>query len=764
MKNIIKIFKRDMRNIFTNWAAIVVLLALIVIPSLYSLINIEASWDPYSNTSGIKVAVINEDKGTVFEEKDINLGEELVEKLQDNDDLGWIFIDKETAKEGLLLEKYYATIEIPENFSEDATTISKENIVKPKLIYTVNEKKNSIAPKITDAGIKTVKSQLDENIVKIISGILFRAADEIGVDIENNRPELRNILDEVYKLDEDMPELEVLLDQAIDGTISASDLLNKTNEIIPQVYDTLDSTKEFLNKNQKSLDETQDSLADDSSTIKENLVESENLLDISSVELKNIDENILTEIAKKTLLTTSDSIEATQTSVDDLKSKLKSIKNLMDTLSEIEIPTISIDESLQDIDAIESIQETLDNQQSALENAQDTLEDDSDSLSNVISRLSIVDDQLDLLSDRVDEELTKLDNGEKLNTQDLTDTRKVLDDVHTLVSDILDKYDSEIIPTINNGFDSMREISDNGLTLTAQGKNILPDVEELIDIFQNISSLSNEELNKLKEKFPDIKDNVHELAERLKKIDNKDDIDELLDMITNNWEDQSDFLASPVEFEDNRLFSWPNYGSAVTPFYTVLCLWIGGYMLSIILGTDPHSLEEGKKLTHNEVYFGRMLLFLFIGIGQAIVASMGALFLLHVYVVHPTMFVLYSIFVSVVFMVIIYTAVSLWGHTGIIIGVVLLVMQVAGTSGNFPIEVNPSIFQKIFPLLPFTYAISGMRQIMAGIIYSILIRDTAILCVFMISAIIIGVLLKRVTNTKRRKLVDKLKESSIMTS
>ena len=430
----------------------------------------------------------------------------------------------------------------------------------------------------------------------------------------------------------------------------------------------------------------------------------------------------------------------------------------------MEIPSPSIDKSLQSSEQIAKVQQSIDKQANALKNAQDALKEESKTISKVIDRLDTVDEQLDKSINRADEEIQKLDNGEKLNTQNLTDTRKVLDDAHTLVSNTLDKYDSEIVPTVNNGFDSMREISDNGSTLTAQGKNILPDVQELINTFQNVSNLSNDQLNKLKEKFPDIKDNVHELAGRLKKIDNKGDIDELLDMITNNWEDQSDFLASPVEIEDNRLFSWPNYGSAVTPFYTVLCLWIGGYMLSIILGTDAHPLEDGKKLTHNEVYFGRMLLFLFIGIGQAMVASMGALFILHAYAVHPIMFVLYSIFVSIVFMIIIYTAVSIWGHTGIIIGVVLLVIQVAGTSGNFPIEVNPSIFQKIFPILPFTYAISGMRQIMAGIVYSILIRDSVILCVFMIISIIIGVLFKKVTNKKRRKIVEKLKESSIMSS
>ena len=764
MKNIIKIFKRDIKNIFTNWAATIVVLALIVIPSLYSLINIAASWDPYESTGGLKVAVINEDKGTVFEEKDINLGNELVDKLQDNDKLGWVFVDKETAKEGLLLEKYYATIEIPENFSEDVTTITKKNVVKPKLIYTVNEKKNGIAAKITDAGVKTVKNELDDNIVKSISGIVFRLCDEVGVDIRDNRSQLRNTMDSVYKLDENMPELEVLLDEAINGTISSSELLEKGNEIIPVASDTLDATNEFLNKTQDYLDETQGDLDYDTPKIKEELIKSENLLDTSSVALKNLDEKILPEVAKKTLLTVSDSAKATKASVEDAKSKLKNIKKAIDKFSNVEIPKPQIDQSLQTPKQIAAVQESLNKQANALENAQDALKEESKTISKVIDRLDTIDEQLDKSINRADEEIQKLDNGEKLNTQNLTDTRKVLDDAHTLVSDILDKYDSEIVPAINNGFDSIREISDNGSTLTAQGKNILPDVQELINTFQNVSSLSNDELNKLKEKFPDIKDNVHELAGRLKKIDNKGDIDELLDLITNNWQDQSDFLASPVEIQDNRLFSWPNYGSAVTPFYTVLCLWIGGYMLSIILGTDAHSLEDGKKLTHNELYFGRMLLFLSIGIGQAIVASMGALFLLHVYAVHPIMFVLYSVFVSIVFMVIIYTAVSVWGHTGIIIGVVLLVIQVAGASGNFPIEVNPSIFQKVFPILPFTYAISGMRQIMAGIIYSILIRDSAILFVFMIISLIIGILFKKVTNKKRRKYVEKLKESSIMTS
>ncbi|EKQ50221.1 MULTISPECIES: YhgE/Pip domain-containing protein [unclassified Clostridium] len=763
MRNIIEIFKRDIKRIVTNWITVVVVTALVIIPSLYSLINIEASWDPYSNTSGIKVAVINEDKGTVFKDHDINIGNELVDKLKDNDKLGWVFVDKENAKEGLIMEKYYATIEIPEDFSEDVTTLAKKNIVKPQLIYTVNEKKNVIASKITDSGVKSVQNELDKNITKTISGIVFRLCDEIGVDIENNRSELRNIMDSVYKLDDNMPELEKVLDEAINGTISASELLNKTNEILPTISDTIDGTSEFLNSTQSFLDETQNNLQKDSPMIKDDLVKSENMLDTAGVELGNIDDKILPETEKKTLLQARDTANATKVSVEDAKSRLKKIKKAIDKISEIQIPSPSIDQSIQGSEQIAKIQESIDKQVDALKNAQDALKEESKTISKIIDRLDTVDDNLDKLLNRINGDLDKLNNGEKLlDTQNLTDTRKVLDDAHTLISNITDSYDSEITPTVDKGFDSMREILDNGLNLSAQGKKTLPEVQEMVDTFKNTSDLSNDELNKLKDKFPGIKDNVHELAVRLKKIDNKEDIDELLDMITNNWDNQSDFLSSPVEVEDNRMFPWPNYGSTVTPFYTVLCLWIGGYVLSVLIGTESEPLEEGKELKNYEKYFGRLTLFIFIAIGQAIVASSGALLLLHSYAVHPVMFVLYSVFISIVFNCIIYTAVSLFGYGGIVMGVVLLVLQVAGTSGNFPIEVNPVGFQELFPFLPFTYAISGVRQILAGIVYSILLRDSVILCIFMIGSITIGVLFKEKVNTKRSDIVKMLKESSIM--
>ena len=153
MKNIFKIYVRDMKRMFTNWAAMIIAIIIILIPSLYSLTNIKASWDPYANTGGIKIAVVNNDAGTIYKEQNLNLGEELVEKLKDNHKMNWIFVSEDEAADGLINEKYYASIVIPEDFSQCVTTLMDKEVVKPKLVYTVNEKINAIAEDIRQ-GIK----------------------------------------------------------------------------------------------------------------------------------------------------------------------------------------------------------------------------------------------------------------------------------------------------------------------------------------------------------------------------------------------------------------------------------------------------------------------------------------------------------------------------------------------------------------------------------------------------------------------------------
>ncbi|MGN2337651.1 YhgE/Pip family protein [Clostridium cagae] len=758
MRNIFRIYKRDIVTIATNWAALIMIIVLIIVPSLYSLINIKASWDPYGATNGIKIAIINEDKGTVFKEKDINLGEELIEKLEENDKMGWSFVDKETGKKGLIEEKYYATIEIPENFSKDLTTLVEKDVEKPKLIYTVNEKKNTIAPKMTDAGVKTLKGQLDDNITRTVTGAMFRACNEVGIDIQNNREHLRRIIDGIYELDENMPDIKELLDDSIEGTVNASELIKKSEEVIPVVYDSIDATKELINNSYYYLEEIEGNLSDLSPLIEEELVNGESSLDALGVTLANLDEKVLPDVARKTFIALTDSSEKLQKIVKTAKYDLKTIKSHIDKISNMEINLKPIEEGeVKDTKEIKQDNKEL----KYLKSVQKDLKDISRKILETIDKLDLIYDRLDVVIERSKEEVEKIDT-DGVDIQALTDTRKILDDVHSLVATLVDNYDSELVPTIEYGFKSIREISDSGLVLLEQGISILPDVENLLGDFTKITNLSNEQLVKLQDDFPKIQDQVHKLAHKLKAVDEKDQIDELLDMITNEWDSQSMFMTSPVDIEDNRLFPWPNYGSTATPFYTVLCLWVGGLLSSALLSLEVHEFDDGTVIKPYQIYLGKLLMFLSLAVCQALVASVGALLILGSYSLHPVMYVFYSIFVSVVFMTVIYTAGSLLDDVGKAIIVVILVLQIAGTSGNFPIEVAPVLFQKIYPYLPFTYAINGMRQIMAGIVYPILIKDTIILSVYMVGALICGLSLKGLLNKTTTKLMGKLAESDIL--
>lgn len=762
MKNIFRIFRRDLKNIFTNWVALAVVIGLMAIPSLYSLINIKASWDPYGNTSGVKVAIVNEDTGTVFRGNDINIGREMVNKLKENDQLGWTFLSSEEAKKGLIMEKYYAVIEIPSDFSSDLVTLVAKDIKRPRLIYTVNEKVNPITPKMTDKAVRTLKGQVDQNVSKTISGILFRLLDEIGINLEKNRTDLRKIIDSVYEVNENMPKIEAMLNGAIDGTVSANQLMQKLDETVPHFSDILGNTDNFLGEGTKTIDDFQNQIDTSSPEIKDKLVSIESKIDNISSILKNVDENKLKDLKRETLLLVSDSSKAVAITDNEVRNSLHDLSSFLHDLSKLDLPKLKIDEAENDGSVIDELKKAHKNKERIVDDFQNHLGDTSKNLKDITERLDIVYDNLHNVIGKVDQEISDLDNGKEVDVQSLKDLRKILSDSHQTIDYIINNFDGRL-SDVKNNLDLAKVAIDNGMTLVNQGQEILPDLQKLINTFSNISVNSNTELKKLKEQFPNIREQVYNLSEKLKDFDDKEYIDEILDFITNDWKTQSEFLARPVEIEDNRLFPLPNYGSAATPFYTILCLWIGGYMLSILVDTGIHDEEEfEEEIKPVHIYFGKMLLFIFIGIFQAIIASVGAVFLLKVYVLHPVLFILYSIFVSIVFMIIIYTSVSLFGYGGIIFGIVLLVMQVAGTSGNFPIDVNPNIFKTLFPIFPFTYAISGMRQIMFGIVYAILKKDILILLSYALISIILGISLKKFTNKWIRGFTKKLKESNLM--
>ena len=167
--NIAEIIKNDFKSAFSNPIVIIVLVAIIILPSLYALLNIQACWDPYGNTGNVEFAIANLDNGTKMEGKKLNIGNELVKELKKNDKFKWTFITEDELRDGVYEGKYYAGIVIPKNLSENVISITKDNPKQAKLEYVVNVKSNPVATKLTDTGANTVYTTLNAKIIQVIN-------------------------------------------------------------------------------------------------------------------------------------------------------------------------------------------------------------------------------------------------------------------------------------------------------------------------------------------------------------------------------------------------------------------------------------------------------------------------------------------------------------------------------------------------------------------------------------------------------------------
>ncbi|MEC2489713.1 YhgE/Pip domain-containing protein, partial [Bacillus cereus] len=282
MKQIWRIYKTDLRNVAKHWAAIVIVLGLMILPSLYAWFNIKASWDPYGNTKEVPIAVSNQDAGSNLRGKDINIGKEIVDSLKKNKNLGWKFVDEKQAIYGVERGDYYASITIPKDFSEKIATVLDENPKKPELDYYVNEKVNAIAPKITAKGASGITEEISKNFVKTANGEIFKIFNDLGIDLETNLPSIEKVKDLVFKLEAQFPEMNTLMDKALDDATRAEDVVKVAQKELPVVESVMNDGQEALGNLDKFFARNDETLNRAPGTIKNNLTVMQQGLDAAA--------------------------------------------------------------------------------------------------------------------------------------------------------------------------------------------------------------------------------------------------------------------------------------------------------------------------------------------------------------------------------------------------------------------------------------------------------------------------------------------------
>lgn len=717
MKNALLVFKRDVKSIIRNPVAIIIVLGICIIPSLYAWVNIKACWDTYNNTSNIPIAVVNNDKGSVLNDKEINVGNDVVEELKNNKKIGWEFVSEKEADLGLVDGTYYAMIQIPEDFSKDLTSIVSGDIKKPEIIYKVQTKSNPVAVKIAGAAKTSLIDQVTSNFIKTVNETIFSVANDIGEKADENKDKIIKLKDSIILLDENMN----LVLSALDGTnnlsININDFLLEIESIVPDLTSGLEAAVNINNETAIS--------ADNSRNILNNTI---NNLGFNLESIKDTNERIQMQL--EALQNSSDN-----NLVSDIKSTLNDINKTINTMNESLSSTISFLEKVNSIiqnGEVSNLIASLQNLQSKLESAQDKIQTLQKDISSTSDDLSIT----------------------------LSSLSESFADINNNIISVIQQYNSNVKEELNNMFNSLIATIDDANYLINQSKGLVSEIYEFINTASEGSELTAEMTKKLSERLNEFKEPIDVLSEKLKLVDNNDLIN-IVSILQSNPSFMGEFISAPFDIVDEAIYEIPNYGSAMAPVYTVLSLWVGGLMLTAILKTEVTDFECSDKLTLRQKYFGKMITFVVLALIQGLIVAVGNKLILNVYTVNTTLMILFALATSFTFSIIIYTLVAIFGNVGKALSIIFMIVQLAGSGGTYPIQVDPLIFRILQPFFPFTYSLGGFREAIAGPLASSVIIDFVVLGAISILFILFGYYLKAPLHPIVSKFEGKFKESGI---
>lgn len=329
-----------------------------------------------------------------------------------------------------------------------------------------------------------------------------------------------------------------------------------------------------------------------------------------------------------------------------------------------------------------------------------------------------------------------------------------IDTIRTLRTDTLEPAFDALISSMNNTLDML-----GPFITTASG--MLDDVDPVLDAAEGTVDSLDESLLQLQGVFSTASDRLSSIIGQVEAAEEDDRMQLLIDLLGGDSDLYGKFFSSLVDVDTEEIYSVASYGAAMSPFYSVLAIWVGGVILVSILKTNVDK-RKFPGLRESEYFFGRFILFFLIGQLQAAVIVAGDIFLLDCQPVHPWYMWFSAAVTSLVFVLLIYALTLSFGDVGKAIVVVIMVVQIAGSSGSYPIEILPEIFSKIYRFFPFPYAINAMREALCGMYRYDYFIYLAELLLFAVVAVLIGVVVRKPFINMNRFVSEKIEETEVL--
>lgn len=715
MKNIWKIFTGDLKKLVKQPFALVIIIGLCVIPSLYAWFNIFANWDPYANTGGIPVAVVSLDKD--YTRKDgsvVNMGESVLENLHSNTSVKWIFLDtEEEAQEGVEAGKYYAAIVITDKFTYSMYNVFSDDFENPSLIYYQNQKSNAIATKITDTVAGTLQNTINETFIKVAATTIFEEGNSVSDQMQGDSY-VEEFCADLEELNDNLKEYSTMIDTFRAGNDRLEAAITHVNYEIPVMQKKLDATTASLNQSSQNLSSTRDTLS-------------------------NFSTNVDT------------SMSTIQTSLEDMKKILDQSKLADDTaqmtkdLNKVARDTNTLNGQVNNLLAA-LIEQRVQGSVSGGDASTGSGSGNTAATDAAIEALKAMQKELDMMNTVIGSVLESTDEQAaekaKVNVNNaMNNLKNVIDSCENSVSNMQGIYKNNLVPqmqkVLTNMSDSLNQVTNLVNTLSSTVQYIGVVMEGVGDAVDGTS----ESLGQIQGVVDGISQKLTDLTEQLEGASEEEMMDILVRFLGGDPDSLGAYFASPVTMETIAMYPVATYGSAMTPFYSTLAIWVGSTILVALVKVKA-SPKNLKNVQSYQLYFGRYLLFLLLAQIQAAIIVAGDLWLLKVNIVEPGLFFLAASFTATAFSLLIYSLTLAFGDVGKAVCVIVMVLQIAGSSGTFPIELLPDIYQKIYIFFPFPYAITAMREALAGMYGTAYMAALAKLILFMLEGLLIGLVIR----------------------
>ena len=757
MKNIIKIFLSDVRGLVKNFFALVIAIGLCIIPSLYAWFNIYSNWDPYANTSSVQIAVATEDKDyTLSDGSVVNMGDEVVDELKENDTIGWVFTDKDQALDGVYSGKYYAAVVIGEDFTSNMYESVTNGFQGSSITCYENEKKNAIAPKITDTAATTLQTSINEKFIEVVASTIFTETNQLSVDLKNSDG-IESFEDKLKEINASLQAYDGMIDTFIQGNEALTASVNSASDKIPGLSTKISDTAQDVTDTNASLTASQATLAGFNTDVQEALNQVQASLDAVATDLSNAG---LGDKAK----VTAESIAQTKNDTEALIAQLSTLRQTLEELSRQEAENkqqqlqdvtdeqkMALDESgeqstesgiqIPDIQIPSDIQLSEETRQQ-IQAALDAIQSLQNGAGDITTALNTIQGAISDIKAEQGSDASKIANDVKTTIDsDAAGISSTLSGCKQSIENMKGVYSNNLVPEMSNVLDSMSQALTNVTNLLNNLNSTLGNMGLVFDGVETTMSGLDDSLVQIQAVIRSVSSELTDITDKLDAAGEDEKVDVLMDILEGDPETYGEFFAQPVSIETEPVYEVKNYGSAVAPFYTVLALWVGALLLVSLIKVkaDPDKLDHPK---HHELFFGRYLLFFVLGQVQAAVVVLGDIFLLKCQILYPGLFWFAASVTSFTFSMLIYALTIAFGDMGKAFAVVIVVIQIAGSSGTYPIEILPDFYQKVYIFFPFPYAINALRETVAGMYGSTFETALSELLVFAVAGLMIGLVIR----------------------